>query len=170
MYLSTLLLLFPAISTASLTITIPPSTILPNPNSLPPSTHASLTSLSNPNANSNYPLTAPLTRSSTFNFPKVDSASTPESFLLDIRSPGYVFAPFRVDVASDGSILGVWETFRGNSWDNRGPEKFVADSDSAGRKEVTVSAKVVARRKFFEERATCTSFLSGFSWARSPGG
>jgi hypothetical protein len=119
-----------------------------------------LTSLPSPkdkqDANSHlpHPLTAPLTRSASFVFRNL-KATKPESYLLDIRSPEYVFAPYRVDVSADGTILGVWETFRGNPWDNRGPEKFVVDAAAGNRAEVTVEAKVLARRGFYEERAGC---------------
>src|SRR5699024_7557530 len=78
----------------------------------------------------------------------------PASYLLDIRSAEYVFAPYRVDVAADGKVLGVWETFRGNPWDNRGAEKFNA-VDAAARKDVTVEAKLLAKRGFYEQRSSC---------------
>lgn len=163
MYLPTLLPLLSATLAAasSLTITVPPSTLLPNPNSLPAGTHATLTSLSHAGhdrSKGHYPLTAPLTRSSTFVFRNLDAAvpAKPESFLLDVRSAQFVFAPFRVDVAPNGAVLGVWETFRGNPWDNLGEEKFAASAGSPGD-DVVVEAKVVARKEFYEERASCMS-------------
>ena len=80
----------------------------------------------------------------------------PESYLLDIRSAGeYVFAPYRVDVAADGTILGVWETFRGNPWDNRGAVKYIVDVAAKKQVDVVVEAKVIARKAFYEERAKC---------------
>ncbi|KAJ5908014.1 hypothetical protein N7495_000696 [Penicillium taxi] len=138
------------LAAASLTITIPPSTILPNPNSLSASTHATLTTLS---SGSDHIIKAPLSRSSALKFPDLIPGHA-ESYLLDIRSSEYIFAPYRVDVAADGSVLGVWETFRGNTWDNRGPEKYVIDV-AAGQKQsdVVVGAKVLGRRGFYEERA-----------------
>ncbi|EAW14676.1 uncharacterized protein ACLA_000870 [Aspergillus clavatus NRRL 1] len=162
--LSTYLLFFAAtIATAvssSLTITIPPSNLLPNPNTLPAGTHATLISLPSPgdtnNANSNlpHPMTAPLTRSASFVFRNLKSAK-PESYLLDIRSAGYVFAPYRVDVSADGAVLGVWETYRANPWDNRGAEKFAVDAAAASpaATDVAVDAKVLGQRGFYEERA-----------------
>ncbi|KAF9883025.1 hypothetical protein FE257_004308 [Aspergillus nanangensis] len=147
------------VAASALTITIPPSTLLPNPNVLPAGTHAALTSLPSSTQTKSgsslpHPLTAPLTRSSTFVFRNLP-VSKPESYLLDIRSPEYVFAPYRVDVAADGTVLGVWETFRGNPWDNRGQEKFVVDvADSGKTSDVTVEAKVLARKGFYEKRAT----------------
>ena len=143
-----------------LTITIPPSTILPNPNILSANTHATLTTFTK-NTNDNHHFAAPLTRSATFNFHHLPASSKPESYLLDIRSPEYVFAPLRVDVAADGSLLGIWETFRGNPWDNRGAEKFVFDAsaprggNSGAEEAVMVEAKVLARRGFYEERSKC---------------
>ncbi|GLB01773.1 hypothetical protein AtubIFM57258_000183 [Aspergillus tubingensis] len=141
-----------------LTITIPPSAILPNPNVLPANTHATLTTFTK-NTNDNHHFTAPLSRSATFDFHHLPASSKPESYLLDIRSPEYVFAPLRVDVAADGSVLGIWETFRGNPWDNRGAEKFVFDAsaprggNSGAEEAVMVEAKVLARRGFYEERS-----------------
>ncbi|KAL4894638.1 hypothetical protein BDV59DRAFT_200969 [Aspergillus ambiguus] len=142
---------------SALTLTIPPSTVLPNPNALPAGTHATLTSLpSTADADAlalSRPLTAPLTRSATFVFRNLPPSSQPTSYLLDIRSAEYIFAPYRVDVAADGSVLGVWETFRGNPWDNRGQEKFVVDVAVARAEDVTVDARVVARRAFYEQRS-----------------
>lgn len=136
---------------ASLTITIPPSTLLPNPHILPASTHATLTT-------KDHVLSASLTRSSTLVFHDLPSTSgQPESYLLDIRSGEWVFAPYRVDVAADGTVLGVWETFRGNAWDNRGAERYVVDVAGGQKKQtnVVVEAKVVGRKGFYEERAKC---------------
>ncbi|OOF94435.1 hypothetical protein ASPCADRAFT_208941 [Aspergillus carbonarius ITEM 5010] len=144
----------PALATSALTITIPPSNLLPNPNFLPASTHATLTTLTT-TENNHRILTAPLTRSATFLFHHLPTSTKPESYLLDIRSPEYVFAPLRVDIAADGSLIGIWETFRGNSWDNRGAEKFIVDATAATSttSDVTVDAKVLARKGFYEERS-----------------
>lgn len=138
--------------TASLTIIIPPSSLLSNPHVLPATTHATLTTL--PAAGKGHIQTASLTRSSTFVFPDLLSGQ-PESYLLDIRAGEFVFAPYRVDVAADGSILGVWETFRGNPWDNRGSERYVVDVAGKKSGEVAVEAKVIGRKGFYEERAKC---------------
>ncbi|PWY86333.1 hypothetical protein BO94DRAFT_77561 [Aspergillus sclerotioniger CBS 115572] len=145
------LLSTPALATSALTITIPPSNLLPNPNILPAGTHATLTTLTT-TENNHRILTAPLTRSATFLFHHLPASTKPESYLLDIRSPEYVFAPLRVDVAADGSLLGIWETFRGNPWDNRGAEKFIVDA-TAATSDMTVDAKVMARKGFYEERS-----------------
>ncbi|KAH8430382.1 uncharacterized protein LDX57_008046 [Aspergillus melleus] len=145
---------------STLTVTIPPSTLLPNPNALPAGTHATLTSLPSSEHSKDdaeavaHPLSASLTRSGTFVFRSLHS-SKPQSYLLDIRSAEYVFAPYRVDVSADGVVLGVWETFRGNPWDNRGAEKFVVDAATAASSgDVTVEAKLLTRRAFYEQRST----------------
>lgn len=137
------------LAAASLTVTIPPSTLLPNPHVLPATTHATLTT-------KDQILIASLTRSSTLVFPDLPS-SGPESYLLDIRSGEWVFAPYRVDVAADGTVLGVWETFRGNPWDNRGAERFVLDVAGKRQTDAVVEAKLVGRKGFYEERAKCES-------------
>jgi hypothetical protein len=151
-----------ASAASSLAITIPSSNILPNPHVLPPTTHATLTTLpSSQTSQKKSVLSAPLTSSAGFVFPEVVGTSRKESYLLDIRSREYVFAPYRVDVAADGSILGIWETFRGNQWDNRGAEKYMASvggissSHQPGDHDVSVDAKVIARRGFYEERPKC---------------
>jgi len=135
------------LAAASLTISIPSSSLLPNPHSLPATTHATLTT-------ADRILTAPLTRSSTLVFSDVTS-SGPSSYILDIRSGEWVFAPYRVDVAADGTVLGVWETFRGHPWDNRGAEKYVVDITGKKLADVVIEAKVVGRKGFYEERAKC---------------
>jgi hypothetical protein len=167
-----LLLLLSSVSASSiLTIAIPPSNILPNPHALlPPSTHATLTTLPPKSASSSnnegtqnvetgtHILAAPITRSSTFVFEdlRLPGVNAPASYLLDIRSREFIFAPYRVDVAADGTVLGIWETFRGNPWDNRGSEKFVAQVGASS--DVVIEAKVVGRRGFYEERPKCESF------------
>lgn len=138
---------------SSLTVSIPSSGPLPNPHVLPATTHATLTTL--PSSAKDHILSASLTRAATFVF-DLPTSATAESYLLDIRSAGgYVFAPYRVDVAADGSVLGIWETFRGNPWDNRGAEKYVVDVAGKKQDDVVVEAKVVGRKNFYEERAKC---------------
>lgn len=78
-----------------------------------------------------------------------------------------------MDVSADGAVMGVWETFRGNPWDNRGAEmfNFVVDGAAAGAgaeageakkkdMDVIVEAKVLARRGFYEQRTQCESSSS----------
>lgn len=161
-------------SASVLTISIPASHILPNPNALPGSTHATLTTLPSSSSSSSAayltsqtPLKARLTRSSTLVFPDLatrssaGSTTTTTSYLLDIHSREFVFAPFRVDVDAHGKVVGVWETFRGHPWGNKGPEKFAISSNdnNAGsqRQDVVVEARVLGKREFYETRKTCTS-------------
>ncbi|PGG95126.1 hypothetical protein AJ79_10240 [Helicocarpus griseus UAMH5409] len=141
-------------SASLLTLTIPSSSHLPNPHTLPASTHATLTSLP-PDTTSETPslLSAPLTRKASFVF-ELAASREPRSYLLDIRSRDYVFAPYRVDVDASGKVVGVWETYRGNAWENRGVERgVVREGDGDGDGKVTVEAKVVGKRGFYEERA-----------------
>jgi hypothetical protein len=162
--LSSLLLLGASalVSASSLTVTVPVSSSLPNPHVLPATSHATLTTL--PSGGKEHTLSASLTRSATFIFPDLPSSgpdAQPESYLLDIRSAGdYVFAPYRVDVAADGTILGIWETFRGNPWDNRGAEKYIVDVAGKKQVDVVVEAKVIGRKVFYEQRAKCEIALS----------
>ncbi|KAL5332204.1 hypothetical protein BJX70DRAFT_384831 [Aspergillus crustosus] len=171
--LSLIFLLITSSLSLRLIITIPPSTLLPNPHSLPADTHATLTSTSLA-----HPLKAPLTRSATFVFsgPPVVEFKTPQtddlsgSYLLDIRSSEYVFAPLRVDLDERGFVKGVWETFRGNEWGNRGAEKFVrpagekaSNADGRGG-EVVLDVRVLGRKKFYEARQT----FSPLSLFKSP--
>jgi hypothetical protein len=143
-----------SLASSSLTITVPSSGPLPNPHALPATSHATLTTL--PTGGSDHIVSASLTRAATFVFDDLPVSEAPESYLLDIRSAGgYVFAPYRVDVAADGTVLGIWETFRGNPWDNRGAEKYVVDIAGEQKMDVIVEAKVVGRKAFYEERAKC---------------
>lgn len=158
---------------SSLTIQIPATNILPNPHVLPPNTHATLTTLPSLISSINddqkkHVISAPLTHTAQFHFKDLPGASSSssssaaavtgtESYLLDIRSKEYVFAPYRVDIAADGTVAGVWETFRGNQWDNRGMESYVKLNSHEGQDgvDVVVQAKVLGRRNFYEERQTC---------------
>ncbi|KAL5047478.1 hypothetical protein BDW71DRAFT_180222 [Aspergillus fruticulosus] len=157
-----LLLLVPPAISSKLTITIPPSPLLPNPHSLPADTHATLTSTS-----LTRPLKAPLTHSATFVFAGLAAAEYKNphqddlsgSYLLDIRSAEYVFAPLRVDLDERGGLKGVWETFRGNEWGNRGVEKYVRPAEEKvgggnGDEQVVVEARAVGRKGFYEVRQT----------------
>lgn len=134
---------------ATLHLSLPSTPLLPTPSLLPPSTHATLSALSLPS-----PLTALLRRSNSFEF----SNLTAGSYLLDIHSRDYTFAPYRVDVdvasvtggggGQEGRIE-VWQTFRGNEWDNKG-EKVGEGMGSCG-----VEVKVVGAKGFYEERGGC---------------
>ncbi|KAJ5906284.1 uncharacterized protein N7473_003200 [Penicillium subrubescens] len=142
------------LANAALTISIPPLHPPPKP-PYPPRNHPR-NPHHPPRRRRRHILTTSLTRGSTLVFNDIP-AGHPESYLLDIRGGEYVFAPYRVDVAADGSVMGVWETFRGNPWENRGAEKYVVDvaGAGAGKKaaDVVVEAKVLGKKGFYEERA-----------------
>jgi hypothetical protein len=136
---------------ATLRIQIPPSNLLPNPNTLPASTHATLTSGTSPQ------LDAPLRRGSILEF---NNLTTPGSYLLDIFSRDFTFAPYRVDITTpeDGTavIEGVWETYRGTRWDDKGPLLGGSSADPTNAppqpQVVTVPAKVLTKKNFYEDR------------------
>jgi ER membrane protein complex subunit 7 len=171
-----LTLTIPLCSATSLIISIPPSTHLPNPNILPPSTHASLLS-----GSSSIPsLSTPLTTRSTLEFHNLtipSSALAPQSYLLTISALSHIFACYRVDLIPGGSstgdavIEGVWETYPGSAWSEKGPilggkaaqgggasGSVVASSTGSSLKEVVqeqvvhLEAQVLARRDFYEQR------------------
>ncbi|KAL9111584.1 MAG: hypothetical protein Q9227_004072 [Pyrenula ochraceoflavens] len=138
----------------SLTLHLPSSS---SPQSLPPSTHATLRPVSQSQSQPR-PfdlLTARLRRDNTLRFP--DLSLTPGSYLLDVYSKEAVFAPMRVDVASDaasqsgsGKVEGVWETFWGGEWGDKGGLLSGDAAEDGG--EVRVEVKMLARRGFYEER------------------
>ena len=116
---------------ASLQLRLPPQ--FPSGTALPPSTAAHLDTLG-----ASY--TALLQRDGEFNFHNISSGS----YLLDVYCRDHVFAPLRVDV-SDAETVQVWQTYRGNEWENKG-EKI----DSR-----PVVLKVVKGKDYFEKRAGC---------------
>lgn len=169
---------------ADLSIVIPPTPpFFDNAASLPPSTHATLLSSSHNSSSSHKSLrTAHISRSNTITFSDLPSGS----YLLDIFSHNYIFLPFRLDVADshnsqviseqlaveeNGQIyadqnlkkardtrqtLEIYQTFRGNEWDNRGP-KLASGVDS-----LNVNVHPVSRRHFFQKRSAGFDVLSFF--------
>ncbi|ORY64046.1 Cys/Met metabolism PLP-dependent enzyme-domain-containing protein [Pseudomassariella vexata] len=140
-----------SLATTTITLTIPPSQILPNPNVLPPTTHATLTTLYTT-------YTAPLTVSNTFVFRNVSTGS----YLADVHSGTHGFVPLRIDVTSlvDDAAAGsekkteqqkfdvkVWETYRGNDWGNKGEE--VRESARGG-----FAVRVLGGKAYFMERGS----------------
>ena len=120
-----------------LTLALPPSALLPNPQLLPARTFATLTA-------ANVSVATPFTRASTFEFRDVPAD---RSYLCEVWSRDYVFAP-----SGDGghaARVEVWQTFRGNEWDNKG-EKLGEGADG-----VRVDVSVIAERRFYEERKGC---------------
>ncbi|TAQ84916.1 hypothetical protein B7494_g6764 [Chlorociboria aeruginascens] len=134
-------------------VTIPASAALPNPNGLPPSTSASLTTLSNI-------VRAPLRADNTFEFRNVSSGS----YLFDIHCPTHAFAPLRVDIHEDMQLGGgepkhiteveAWGTFRGNEWRNKGEAAFVKEVGDAGGSRIWgLEAKALGEKSYLVERA-----------------
>ncbi|OWT43611.1 hypothetical protein VFPPC_18662 [Pochonia chlamydosporia 170] len=128
----------PALS-ASLTLYLP---AIPNPFTLPPSTHATLSTL-------NAAHSTPITTLNTFVFHNV----TPGSYLADIHSKTDGFRPIRIDITllDDGSeALHAWDTFRGNEWGNKG-EVLPVKPGSAGW---GVEVKSLGKKIYFVDRPT----------------
>ncbi|KIX09026.1 uncharacterized protein Z518_00104 [Rhinocladiella mackenziei CBS 650.93] len=128
---------------ASLRIQIPASNLLPNPNILPASTHATLTS------GSREPIRAILRKGNYFEFPDIPTTG---SHLLDIYSRDYVFAPYRIDIAPSSDpkgavITGAWETYRGTQWADRGVALIAAPTEH-----LDMSAKILSKKNFYEQR------------------
>jgi len=125
--------LIPLVSTASLSVIVPPSALVPNPSTLPPSTSATLTDIGRV-------YTASLQRDNRFTFRNVSAGS----YLLDVHCRDYVFAPLRVDVSSNDRVE-AWQTFRGHEWDNKG-ENLV---------ERPVQLKVLGGKDYYDQRSGC---------------
>lgn len=142
-----------AAATTTVNLVIPPTHILPNPRSLPPQTHATLSSFHSG-------ASAYLSPANTFAFHNVSEGS----YLLDVHSPTHVFAPLRVDVLPVVSGAGqtekeektvklkvaAWETYRGNDWNNKGEAAVVTNSGA-------LEVKVLGAKNFFMERSSCKS-------------
>ncbi|KAK1639390.1 hypothetical protein BDP81DRAFT_343393 [Colletotrichum phormii] len=125
---------------ASLTLSIPSSQALPNPYTLPPSTHATLSSLG-------ATFSAPLSVKNTFVFHNLTDSSG--SYLVDVHCATHAFAPLRLDVDAEGGVA-AWETYRGNDWDNKG-EAYVSKDFEGGGKGFEV--RVLGQKNYFVERS-----------------
>ena len=144
------LLPFTALATATtqpntstlLTLRIPVSNALPNPYTLSPSTHATLSA-------AGHKRTAWLSTSNTFVFRDLPAGS----YLVDFFCVSHAFAPLRLDVDSAGNVQ-LWETYRGNDWANKG--EVIRGVDGEGVYEV----RVLGSKGYFIERAKCEIFLS----------
>jgi len=155
MYLAPVFVLlasFSLVISATLRIQISPSNILHNPNALPASTHATLTS------GTSTQLRAPLRRGSVIEFSNLNESG---SYLLNIFSQDYTFAPYRVDISKsegggDAIIEGVWETYQGTRWEDRG---IILGGRNANQysaviqpQTVLVPAKILSKKIFYEKR------------------
>ncbi|KAJ0124912.1 hypothetical protein J7T55_006255 [Diaporthe amygdali] len=138
-----------AAATTTVNLVIPQTNILPNPRSLPPQTHAKLSSF-------HFDASAYLSPANTFAFHNVSEGS----YLLDVHSPTHVFAPLRIDVVPVVSGAGqtekdektaklkvnAWETYRGNDWNNKGESAVVTNGGA-------LEVKVLGSKNFFVERS-----------------
>ncbi|KAL0940630.1 uncharacterized protein CTRU02_203393 [Colletotrichum truncatum] len=138
------LLWLPAALAASVTFLVPSSPALPNPYTLPPSTRATLSTLSES-------FSAPLSVQNTFVF---NNVTAPGSYLVDVHCATHAFAPVRLDVAADGS-LSAWETYRGNDWDNKG-EVYASKEFTNGAKGFEL--RVLGGKNYFVERSKFSVF------------
>lgn len=125
-----------------LSIYLPPSPLLPNPHDLPASTHAILTVPSLQSV-----VVAPLSPAASFEF-DIPSNEQEESYMILGYSHDFVFVPLRVDVARNGSVTGMWESYMGQSWEEKGAPRLTSE----GKGEI----RVVKRRGFYQERPRCT--------------
>lgn len=138
--------LLPLTEAAKLTVLIPPSPpLLPNPASLPPSTHASLI------GSTGHHYDARLTRSNTLVFKDL----TPGSYLLDVHSRDHYFPALRIDVqlsvpgageAETQELISAWQTYMGNEWSNKGP------SFGEQNGELTISLPPNGRKDYYQKR------------------
>lgn len=125
---------------ASIRINLPPSTLLPNPNVLPASTHATLTTASGNE------LKAIIRKGNYIEFPSV---SIPGSHLLNIYTRDYTFAAYRIDVSPTAEITGAFESYRGTQWSDHG---VALTPGGQPTRSLTITAKVLAKKQFYETR------------------
>jgi ER membrane protein complex subunit 7 len=130
---------------ASIRINIPPSTLLPNPNILPASTHATLTTSTGPE------LRAVIRKGNYIEFPSIPTSG---SHLLQIYSRDYTFAPYRIDVSSSSpeagsQIIGAFETYHGTQWSDHGIQLTPNGQPTTA---LTLNAKVLSKKNFYETR------------------
>lgn len=143
------------INAAHLQIAISPSTLVPSPSTqISHTTSAYLTRAGQVYA-------APLSANGLFDFRNVSSGS----YLVDIVSSDYLFAPLRVDVSETaaGEEIKAWGTWRGNEWSNNAEEYAVVDvagsqvSGSQGELVKTIAITTAGRKEVFVDRVGCTS-------------
>jgi hypothetical protein len=136
---------------ARLVVVVPPSQLLPEPSTLPPSTHAIL--LGSPGGATYDSL---LRRDNTFVFPEIAL----DSYLFTVYARDYNFAPLRVDVATNSTssalssekdeastVITAWQTFRGNEWSNKGPEL------GSARDTLTIRVQPLGGKDYYQQRA-----------------
>ncbi|KAK1772573.1 Cys/Met metabolism PLP-dependent enzyme-domain-containing protein [Phialemonium atrogriseum] len=122
-------------TTTTVTFRVPASHALPNPNALPPSTRATLSSPGEARS-------AALTADNSFVFRNLSAGS----YLVDVHCPTHAFAPVRLDVGADEAA--AWESFRGNDWDNRGEALLVLDGGMFEVRALGAKGYFMERSKF----------------------
>ena len=154
------LVLLAYVSAASIVLKIQPSPALPNPNALPPSTHATITS---PNGAI---LRSSLRKDNSIVFSEIPSIG---SHLLSIYTKDYSFATYRIDTTPDlststdhSSILISFaaQLFPGTQWSDTGlsliPQQQDASSPAGmstrAQASLTIYPKVLGIKSFYEAR------------------
>ena len=156
----------------TVTLAIPASPHLPNPaHQLSASrTHATLTRLG---ASYDAPLSSSSSNTNNNNNNNAAAAFlvfrnvTAGSYVADVHSPSHGFAPLRIDVGTgmtssgegegEGAAAGqtagirVWETFRGNEWENKGEEVRRLPGSSAA----AFPVRVLGSKTYYVERGSC---------------
>lgn len=147
-------------SAAQLTVKIQSSQMLHNPNTLPASTHATITA---PNG---VVRQAPLRKDNTLVF---DDLSTIGSHLLSIFTRDYAFASYRIDTtpnlstsSDDNSVLISFaaQLYPGTQWSDTGINLIPSqpDTDSTTGQSVrpqaslTIVPRVLGQKQFYEQR------------------
>lgn len=150
--LALLQLLAPLCSAAALTLRIQPSQILPNPNNLPPSTHATLT------ANNGTILRSSLRRDNTIVFSAIDTTGT---HLLSIFTKDYTFASYRIDTAisttsttGETSITFAAQIYPGTQWSDTGPSLLPRTTTTSSSSTLTITPKLLGAKIFYTPRPT----------------
>lgn len=153
---------------ASVILKIQPSNVLPNPNALPPSTHATITA---PNGEV---VQSSIRKDNTI---ILDPINTLGSHLLNIYSRDYLFASYRIDTNLDPSSLSASDAandekavlisfaaqlFPGTHWSDTGvsllPQNPAPNPNSPVEqrslpvRSLTFAPRVIATRNFYEDR------------------
>lgn len=160
-----LLLLCNIVYAARITLQIHPSNILTNPNSLPPSTHATLTA---PNG---VVLRAPIRKDNNI---LIEDIQTVGSHLLSIYTRDYVFASYRIDTTPDLTSTGsgsegqssvlinfAAQLFPGTQWSDTGVNLVPSQPDASSpsgqsarpQTSITIAPRIVSQKEFYETRA-----------------
>jgi len=162
-WLCLLSLLSTTVSAATIVLKLQPTNLLPNPNTLPPSTHATVT------APDGRILRASLRKDNSIVF---DEISTIGSHLLNIYSKDYAFASYRIDTIADTAsivastdsqqpssvvITVAAQTFPGTQWSDTGisllPQQSTSESTTTRSvSTLTFTPKVLAAKSFYETR------------------